>query len=628
MLETERMCKLGIISSKSKQKAIIEELYNLNVLDIIAHKKTEELDIGNPIENSGEIAELLVKVRSLLKNHIISEKDVKKISFDEIKKHITEIENNIKSKLTEINNLNKTIKDKKELHSKLEILNSLYLDIESYHQLNSLTSFVGTINKKNVVRNDLEKITSKFKLHFSEINKNKTIALFIEKKKEIEALEILKKYGFSELDTISLEGMKGLPLKHLNRVNDDIADLENKKNELEKEIENIKNKNSDKLAVYHKYLIIEAEKSEIPLKFAQTKEAAIITGWVPKKKEKEVIEIINKKTNDQVHIIELEVKEKEIIPIKMDNNFLIKPFEFFMRLYTLPSYKEIDPSMLIFITFPIFFGFMLGDVGYGIITLILFLALMKVIPAGKDLLKSMAACSVWTIVFGFMFGEYLGFERLTISGILYEFPRLINRMHGSMNIMGNDIHIVLVIGVIVGLVHINLSLLFGFINEYKNHGLKEGILAKLSWYVFEIGLTIIVLNLLGIIEFIYGTYIGIALILISLVMIYKGEGVQGLVEIPAIFSNMLSYLRLGAVGLASVGLAVVVNEKLAIPFFEKGGLFIVVAILILILGHVINIALGIIGPFLHSIRLHYVEFFARFYKGGGKEYKPFGLKKD
>jgi len=106
-------------------------------------------------------------------------------------------------------------------------------------------------------------------------------------------------------------------------------------------------------------------------------------------------------------------------------------------------------------------------------------------------------------------------------------------------------------------------------------------------------------------------------------MLGKGEGIQGIVELPSLFSNMLSYMRLGAVGLASVGLAVVVNEELAMPFIEKGGVFILIGILIMLLGHGINILLGVIGPFLHGVRLHYVEFFSKFFQGGGKEYTPF-----
>ncbi len=150
------------------------------------------------------------------------------------------------------------------------------------------------------------------------------------------------------------------------------------------------------------------------------------------------------------------------------------------------------------------------------------------------------------------------------------------------------------------------------------------VLEKLSWLIMQIGLVLIVLSALHMI--IVPVWAGIAVFAAALIMIYLGEGVKGLIELPALFSNMLSYMRLGAVGLASLGLAVVINENLAKPFLEKGGIFIVIALIIMVIGHVINIALGVLGPFLHGIRLHYVEFFSKFFHGGGQEYTPFGMK--
>ena len=126
----------------------------------------------------------------------------------------------------------------------------------------------------------------------------------------------------------------------------------------------------------------------------------------------------------------------------------------------------------------------------------------------------------------------------------------------------------------------------------------------------------------------YLWYLYVPVLLIGIVLLYLGEGIQGIVELPSIFSNMLSYMRLGALGLAGVGLAIVINEKLTMPFIEKGGIYIVIGILIFTIGHAINIALGLIGPFLHSLRLHYVEFFSKFYKGGGLRYEPFGEEEE
>ena len=100
-----------------------------------------------------------------------------------------------------------------------------------------------------------------------------------------------------------------------------------------------------------------------------------------------------------------------------------------------------------------------------------------------------------------------------------------------------------------------------------------------------------------------------------------------MIEIPSIFSNVVSYARIMAVGLASIFLAILVNETVA-SMVQKGFLFALLGILLAIVGHAFNTALGIFSSFLHSIRLHYVEFFTKFYKGGGREYSPFGLKKE
>lgn len=660
MLETERMSKITIAVSKIKQKSVIKTLHDLKVLHITEHKKTDELDIGTPIGNSEKIAELLVKITSILSDskELISKEELDHInqtqnltqkalfSLEEIELKVKEVETIIKEKRESISKIDALVSKKKELVQKLDVLNSLYLNLESYKPFKSISCFVGTIKHKEGLKDKLEKVTGVFKLHTSKNCKDLVVALFVDRKKEKEALDILKQYNFTELDLTFIEDMKGLPLIHITKLNSEIQKHISEKNMFVKNIENIKSKNFEVLHCYKNFLEIEAEKAEAPLKFGQTKDVTIITGWVPNKRVDKITGELESITNNRILIENIAPDKHESVPVKLKNNLIVKPFEFFMNLYTLPTYREIDPSFFIFLTFPIFFGFMLGDVGYGIATLLLFWFLKKAIPAAKDLLKAMMACSYWSVLFGFMFGEYFGFEyvkshtwqiiietlKLPLhkeliegaeSGIIYEFPRLINRMHGEVNVLGNEINLVLVIGAIIGFIHINLSILLGFINEWKNHGLKTAFLARASWYIFEAGLAIIALTSLKIITTI-PNYIGIALAIISAIMIYLGEGVQGIIEIPSLFSNTLSYLRLGAVGLASVGLAVVINEKLAMPFMEKGGIFIFISIIILIIGHTINIALGIIGPFLHAIRLHYVEFFMRFYKGGGKPFKPFG----
>jgi len=163
-----------------------------------------------------------------------------------------------------------------------------------------------------------------------------------------------------------------------------------------------------------------------------------------------------------------------------------------------------------------------------------------------------------------------------------------------------------------------------FFNELKKHGFLRALLAKGGWFVLEAGGLIIAYSYLYKIPSIQ-TY-GIGVIVVAVVMLFKGEGSRGLIEIPSLASNMLSYTRLYAIGLASALLAGIINDNVS-PLINAGGINLVLAIPILAMGHFINILIGILGIFLQSARLHYVEFFTKFFEGGGKEYKPFGLKK-
>jgi V/A-type H+-transporting ATPase subunit I len=186
-----------------------------------------------------------------------------------------------------------------------------------------------------------------------------------------------------------------------------------------------------------------------------------------------------------------------------------------------------------------------------------------------------------------------------------------------------DIPILLIVSALIGVLHLNLGFIIGFRNEAISHGIKVAVFEKISWIVLQLGIGIFVLAKLGYIPA-AGEASGIVIAVLGVVMLLIGEGGAAILELPSILSNTLSYTRLAAIGLSSVGIAFAINEIVTKMMFPKGGIFLILGIILLLVGHTVNTVLGIIAPGLHSLRLQYVEFFTKFYEGGGRKFNPFG----
>ncbi len=617
MLKPHEMTNVIITGPKSMQEKVIEELHKLKILHIVDHTKNEFSDIGKPLESANRLSEILVRVRALIAALNIKKEENKfqlKKSLAEIESTTNKLNQEINSHLEELKKLEEIISKNEAVKQELEILKDINIPLETFSPYKSLAYFTGYVKdeaKALSIKDALSQITKNFMLLYSIVKKGCIIVLFIDVKNKENALDILLKTGFALVNFSYIENLKGNAPINLKKIEDEREKLEKKKEDINKQITRAGKEHSAFLIATEELLSELLEKAEAPLRFATTPSSFLIKGWIPSNELSSSIDILNKVSNNKIFIHFEPPKKHDKVPIKLKNPRFAEPFEFFMDLYTMPTYREIDPTFLVFLTFPLLFGFMLGDFGYGLATLILFIILKKLMPKAKNFFKILIFASLSTIFFGLLFGEFFGFEE--IAG--FHLPHILSRAH--------DINELMFLAVTVGLLHINLGLTLGFINELKSHGLMMALFAKGSWFVLEAGIVLLALSALKVLAF--PTYIGFILIILSAIMLFKGEGIRGPIEIPSLFSNTLSYARLMAIGLSSVVLATIINES-AEEFFHGGGFLVLVGVLILIVGHVINIMLGLLGSFLHSLRLHYVEFFSKFFHGGAEKYKPFGSK--
>ncbi|MFP4402047.1 MAG: V-type ATP synthase subunit I [Candidatus Nanoarchaeia archaeon] len=383
-------------------------------------------------------------------------------------------------------------------------------------------------------------------------------------------------------------------------------EIEKELNYINKQLTILANANLRHLQAQELKLSKELEVERSKEYFKQSKHHIILQGFVPNK-EIHQLDIALKRELADSYEMEVIPANSKTAPVLLPNTGLSKSFESLLSFYSFPKYKEIDPSVIMMLFFPLFFGFILGDFGYGVTSFLFFAFLKYKLPNLKNILNVMQLSAVSSMVFGIIYGEYFGFEPKLFA---FEFHR------------ANYPETLLIIALIFGLFHLNLGFLIGIMNSIK-HSIKKVFTDYVSWMILQLGALFIYLSMTT--SYASLSYVGYGCILLTIVLLYIGHGFQGVIEIPTLFTNIMSYARLMAVGISSIAIAVLIND-FSVPLIQSGIVGAIFGITLFTLGHVFNIVLGNFESFLQSLRLHYVEFFSKFYEGGGREFKPFGVK--
>lgn len=342
---------------------------------------------------------------------------------------------------------------------------------------------------------------------------------------------------------------------------------------------------------------------------AQTRFTFVVEGWVPSDVFGELSQKFDDLFGGKIYLRELEIKEEEteLIPVYIHNPRILKPFEVFLAALPPPKYGSIDPTPFVAIFFPAFFGLIVGDIGYGAVIFGLSLYLKKKLKDRemlRDIASVLSVSAISAIIFGILFGELFGDlgERL---GILH--PIIFHRTEALRTLL------VLTIGIGIG--HVLLGIIIGAVN-YIYRGKTKEAGAKLAYFTVVVSFLLILAVMFGYLPKGLLTP-GVMALIASFVALTVLEGILGPLEFIKALGNMLSYVRIMAIGTASVVMALVANKI--------GGLSesLVVGAIAAGLIHILNLILSILSPSIQSMRLHYVEFFSKFYEGGGRKYMPF-----
>ena len=475
--------------------------------------------------------------------------------------------------------------------------------------------------------NDIERLTKQgLKLHFY-----KARAIDPAWKEKYALSEISSDGSNTYFVVVSDSDDYDFPLKEMPAPTRDCAAIEKEIATLEDEIEQ-KDRKLSELKCHEADIQKELDKTlsklDLHLAHASGEKAAedyitVFEGFAPKENEADLHDMLEQ---ENVFCLVDKAKEDDNPPIKLKNNKFVSMFELLTDMYGRPKYDEFDPTVFISIFFMLFFAFCMGDMGYGLVLIGASIALKKVLgniaPLGITL-------GIATTVVGFLFHTFFSVDMLTWSWL----PEGLKRIMLPSTIAGFDGTMVLAI--LVGVVHICLAMIVKTYQSTKVKGFANS-LGTWGWTLLIVGGVIVgAFALLGVMDTSVATWVIIIIGILSALGIFflnnlhrnplinMGVGLWDTYQmVTGLLGDVLSYLRLYALGLAGAKLGEAFNA-IGVQALGDGGVNWVFFILIVVVGHVLNVAMCVLGAFVHPLRLNFLEFFKNSgYEGTGRRYNP------
>ncbi|MCI8589639.1 MAG: V-type ATP synthase subunit I [Clostridiales bacterium] len=430
---------------------------------------------------------------------------------------------------------------------------------------------------------------------------------------------ILSGYGFLRAD---FTGITGTAYEAMQQTTQIIKETERFIEEAEQSLSAFV-QYQDELQRAADILSIEITKAEAKEKLVYSKRTVYITGWVPEQAEEKVKRVLDK------HCCAYELTApapEDEPPVLLKNNKWASPFTFIVNLYSLPKYGTFDPTFVMSLFYFLIFGMMLADVVYGLLLLAVGLVIYKCLDVGKgvkNLALVFAYCGLSCVLFGVLFGGYFGDLPIKIMQNMLGVDSVKNLAVLFDPATGNGPILFLGLSLGAGAVHLAFGMGIQAWLYIKEGKVFAAIFDIGSWYILFAGIGLLFVNTM-----VGGIIAGVGVLMLILTqgrdaknpVMRLLKGVMSLYDIVNYVADLLSYSRIMALGLASAIIASVVNTLATL----NGGSVIgwILMTVIVLFGHTVNLVINLLGTFVHTSRLQYIEFFGKFYVDGGREFKP------
>jgi len=520
---------------------------------------------------------------------------------------IEKIEQETEKPVQELEKIEEEIIESERIKGLLELILNLEIDLKDVSESDFLSISLGIVPKEEVdtVRERLEELTKgNFYLGVRETSENKLVTLLICLKEQASlVLANLRRINWEKIEIV---GQQGTPNEARDSINKRILALTEEKTKKEAIVVDIAKRWRDELEKYREFLAMERQREESQNKFAQMENVVAIQGWVPENAAAQAAQEIEE-VSDGACVVEIsDPEEMDDVPVLLKNPKFIRSFELLTRLYGMPTYNGVDPTLILVPGFLLFFSIMLTDAMYGVIALVLGLLLIR--GGGKynlfikDAGVILSSAGVATIIIGALAGGWLG-------GFGLKAPAL-----KAMQIFDPMVQVTafLLIALIIGLAHVNVGVVINVWNMLRRRELWKAVTGNL-WFLFAQP---------GIFFFLAGyRSVGLLFIVIALALLFLGHKAMAMFQVTGFMGDVLSYARLMALGLCTTGIAMTVNV-LSDMLYAGSSIGILFAIVVFFIGHLFNFVINAMGAFVHGLRLHYVELFTKFFESGGTEFSP------